>query len=168
MQRICLSIACKACTVACTLLRLTTRRPSWARAKAGVKQTGQRQYCVVNSVGCVCECVCVCVCVCVCSQSERETQLQQLEDVLLSLWQAVGVAEKAPERANIVAAMTGPNRLHADRMEKVQIHTHTQPALTHSTTRHFACMQRPTFFEDPRSHLRADCSLRVCVCVCVC
>ncbi len=55
------------------------------------------------------------------AQAEREAQLQQLEDVLVSLWESQHVPEEAPERSTFTSAMTGPGRLHAASLDKVRL-----------------------------------------------
>lgn len=52
-------------------------------------------------------------------QTEREQQLRQLQDVLVSLWEAVGLQENMPERDEFDKLMAAPSCLHADNLEQV-------------------------------------------------
>ncbi|KAF5829368.1 microtubule associated protein-domain-containing protein [Dunaliella salina] len=46
-------------------------------------------------------------------KEKRESQLQQLQDVLYSAWDAMGILEGAAERAALAHLLDGPERLHA-------------------------------------------------------
>ncbi|KAL6753416.1 microtubule associated protein-domain-containing protein [Haematococcus lacustris] len=53
-------------------------------------------------------------------KADREVKMQALADVLCSLWEAVGVAPTAPERAAFESLLAVPSRLHAHSLEQVQ------------------------------------------------
>ncbi|KAJ9530839.1 hypothetical protein QJQ45_028714 [Haematococcus lacustris] len=51
-------------------------------------------------------------------KADREVKMQALADVLCSLWEAVGVAPTAPERAAFESLLAVPSRLHAHSLEQ--------------------------------------------------
>ncbi|KAJ9530381.1 hypothetical protein QJQ45_000752 [Haematococcus lacustris] len=53
-------------------------------------------------------------------KADREVKMQALADVLCSLWEAVGVAPTAPDRAAFESLLAVPSRLHAHSLEQVQ------------------------------------------------
>jgi hypothetical protein len=52
-------------------------------------------------------------------QEKRESQLQQLQDVLYSAWEALGIREGVAERAALARSLIGPERLHASTKDMV-------------------------------------------------
>ena len=55
------------------------------------------------------------------TQEERESQLQQLQDVLFSAWEALGVQEGEADRRALAPLLRGPERLHASTKEMVSV-----------------------------------------------
>lgn len=55
------------------------------------------------------------------TQEKRELQLQQLQDVLYSAWDALGITEGAAERAALAPLFVAPERLHLSIKDRVSV-----------------------------------------------